>query len=566
MRLRLFSGAVVLLCVAPAFHAARQSEPQPGISGRVLSHDGSAVTAGSVTLLMSITGRVDAAIDRRGQFRVVPDGTGPRQLFISVPGHAPYRAIVHVPSSRAMALPDIMLSDATYFRARFATADGEQLAASALKLRSIDSDEGSILDPFGHLQQRGELDGTLTIGPLPAGRTLMAFDRPGYAQTRLRDVNVNGKQDLIDGGTITIAPGAQLNVDVVDAKGQAVPRHDVWLQDASQPSPLSFPMVRTNEEGRAVFDRLAAGRYRVSTQTPERCGPQHLTVSRLANVGSSGASRLRLVAGGRVAVRITSVVGPMSGRSVSLSPDAPGEPPWRLRIVDSMARRNMPIPAGSPQACGAITDNDGRITLTPFPPGPAIVKVRMFNSTYVTRATVPEGSGEIAIAVPDGMIPVRVINRANQSPLSAQIVWSAGGGRVEAGTTANGDALIEGAGAAGGTMTISAREFQTLEGAFAETPDTQQEIALLPAPSARLTVRVVNEAGDAVGAIVQLLPRGAADAPEFTAADPKGVAVFINVPAGPLQFSAHAAGFKTAAIRVAEEDRASITITLIRAQ
>ena len=127
--------------------------------------------------------------------------------------------------------------------------------------------------------------------------------------------------------------------------------------------------------------------------------------------------------------------------------------------------------------------------------------------------------------------------------------------------------MIEGAGAAGGTMTISAREFQTLEGAFAETPETQQEIALVPAPSARLAVRVGNDAGDAIGdAIVELLPRGAADAPEFTTTDSKGVATFMNVPEGPLQFSASAAGFKTAAIRVTEEDRASIAITLIRAQ
>jgi hypothetical protein len=539
----------------------------PGITGRVLSHDGSPVTGGSVTLLMSITGHIDAAIDRRGQFRIVPDGIGPRQLFISVPGHAPYRAIVTVPSSQVMALPDITLTEATYFRARFVTADGEQLAASGLRRQSIDSEGRSILDPLGHVQQHGELDGTLTIGPLPAGRTLLAFDRPGYAQTRLRDVTVNGTQDLIDGGTITIARGAQLHVDVVDAKGQAVPRHDVWLEDANQPSPLAFPPVRTNDAGRAVFDRLAAGRYRVSTQTPERCGAQQLTLSRLANVGGNGASRLRLVVGGRVAVRITSAVGPMFGRSVRLSPDSPAEAPWRLPILDSLARRGVPIPASSPPSCGAVTDNDGRITLTPFPPGPAIVKVRMFNSTYVTRVTVPDGSGEIVIDVPDGMIPVRVTNRANQSPLSAQIVWSAGGTRVEASTTANGDALIEGTGAAGGTMTISAREFQTLEGAFAETPETQQEIALVPAPSARLAVRVVNDAGDAIrDAIVQLLPRGAADAPEFTTTDSKGVAAFMNAPAGPLQFSASAAGFKTAALRVAEEDRASIAITLSRAQ
>ena len=554
-----------VLAVA-VLHAAQPAAP-PAITGRVLSHDGSPVSGGSVTLLTSTTSHVDAAIDQRGRFRIVPDATGPRQLFISVTGHAPYRAIVSVPSSRAMALPDITLDDATYFRVRFATGDGDQVATSALRLRSLDSDGFPIADPLGHVQQRSELDGTLTIGPLPAGRTLLAFDRPGFPQTRLRDVNVNSSQPLIDGGTITINKGAELHVDVLDAKGQPVPRHEVWLEDANQPSPLSFPVARTNEDGRAIFDRLAAGRYRVSTQTAERCGPQLLSVSRLVNVGTSGASRLRVVIGGRVAVRIRSAVLPMFGRSVRMSPDAPGDAPWRPRVFEMMARRGVTVPASSPPSCGGVTDNDGRLALAPFPPGPAIVHVRLFNSTYVTRVTVPEGGGEIVIDVPEGLIPVRVTNRASQAPISAQIVWSAGGARIEALATANGDALIEGAGAAGGTMTITAREFQTLEGAFAETPGTQQEIALVPAPSSRLIVHVVNESGDAVsGAIVQLLRRGPADAAEFAAADVKGVAAFLNVPEGPLQFSASAEGFTAAAVRVPEEQRASIRITLARAQ
>ncbi|HEX6162865.1 MAG TPA: hypothetical protein VFZ31_05855, partial [Vicinamibacterales bacterium] len=156
-------------------------------------------------------------------------------------------------------------------------------------------------------------------------------------------------------------------------------------------------------------------------------------------------------------------------------------------------------------------------------------------------------------------------DRVTQQPVSARITWAAGGGRVEASTTPNGDALIEGAGTAGGTMTITARGYQTVEGSFAETPDTQQEVALLPAPSDRLTVRMVSEAGEVVpGAVVQLMPRGAGDAARFVAADANGIAAFVQVPDGPLQFSAHHERFRPAALRVAEHERASIAITLVK--
>lgn len=562
---RMFYAVVLLLSIAAAPRALQPAAPEPGITGRVLAHDGAPVTSGTVTLALPMTGQVDAPIDRQGRFRILPDGVGERRLFISVPGHAPYRAEVDVPRSRSMALPDITLVEATYFRARFATENGEPLAASGLWRRALDSDGLSIGDPLGHVREQAETDGTITIGPLPGGRTLMAFNRPGLAQTRLRDLNVTGNQRVIDGGTITIRKGAELHVDVVDAQNQPVKRHEVWLEDANQPSPLSFQPVRTNDDGRAIFERLAPGRYRVSTQTVERCGPQKLSVSRLVTMGGTGSSRARLVIDGRVAIRVTSPAGPLFGRAVSVAPDGPPELPWQPRLGELLARARTNAGVNTQASCVGVTDHDGRLVLAPFPPGPAVVRVSLFNSALFAKVTVPEASGEIAIQVPDGFIPVRVTDRSTEQPVAARITWAAGGGRIEAATTPNGDALIEGAGNTGGTMTIAARGYQTLEGSFAETPDTQQEIALAPAPSERLTVRVVADSDDAIGgAVVQLLPRGAGDAARFTAADAKGIAAFLQVPEGPLQFSATQEGFKPAAIRVAEDQRASITITLSR--
>ena len=215
MSLRTLSAVVVLLSIAPAPRAAQLAAArEPGITGQVLTPDGSPVTQGNVLLMTSATGRVTAGIDRTGHFRIVPDGTGWQRLFISVPGFAPHRIDVTVPPSRIMTLPEITLLEATYFRARFVTPEGEQVAAGGLRRRSIDADGMSILDPLNHVREQAELDGSITIGPLPPGRTQLVFDRPAFAQTRLRDLNVNGKQPVMEGGTITIERGAQLHVDI----------------------------------------------------------------------------------------------------------------------------------------------------------------------------------------------------------------------------------------------------------------------------------------------------------------------------------------------------------------
>jgi hypothetical protein len=566
LSLRNQSVALLLLWLAQAPPAAQRVVVQPGITGLVLAPDGAPVTQGNVALMTSSIAQVTAAIDRTGHFRIVPDQPGLQRLFISVPGHAPYRANLTVPGSRRMALPDITLLEPTYFHARFVTADGEPLPAGGLRRRSIDSEGASIPDPLGHVREQPEPDGSITIGPLPPGRTLLAFDRPAFAQTRLRDVTVTGTRQTIDGGTTTIDRGAQLQVDILDGAGQPVPRHEVWIEDAVQPSPLSFMPVKTSAEGRAVFERLASGRYRVWTRTAERCGNQELTMTRMASTGGSGAARLRMVIGGRASLRITSVLGPVFGRNVHLSPETPPQPPWQMRFADYLPRARQAIVPTSASSCSGATDSDGRVVLAPFPPGPARLRVTLFNSSFTARLNVPEGGREMVIEVPDGLTPVKVIDQVSHDPVQAQVAWLGGGGRVETITNANGDALLEAVGTAGGTLTISARGYQTLEGSFDETPGTQQDVALTPLPLALVNVRVVNGDGEALaGAVIELLTRSLSDPAEFAAANANGMATFADVPPGQLQFSAHAEGFAPATVRIAENGRAAIVITLIRA-
>jgi len=518
------------------------------------------VTQGTVALMTSPGNVVTGTIDRTGHFRVVPDVTGRQRLLISVPGYAPHRVHVTVPQSRRIALPPITLHEATYFRARFVTPDGEPLAAGGLRRQSIDSDGLSIPDPLGHVRERIDDDGSVRIGPLALGRTLLAFDRPALAQTRLRDIDVNGTQPVIDGGTIVIAPPSRLEVEVVDSSGRGVPRHEVWIEDAIQPSPLGFAPGKTNDEGVAVFERLSPRRYRVWTRT-ERCNSQELSIARVV---SPGAGRVRLQIGGRAAIRVTSAPGPLMGRPVGASPDSPGQSPWQARFISFATR--TPSPQIASPSCSGATDRDGRVTLASFPPGPAQVRVQLFNSAYIARVSVPDSGREITVVVPDGLIPVRVTDRMSRQPIgSALVTWVGGGSRVQAATTANGDVLLEAAAAGGGTLTISAREYQALEGAFDETPETLQEVSLVRLPSAGMQVRVVSDEGKSLaGAIVELVSRRPGEAAEFVAADNRGIATFVGVTPGALQLNAYAEGFAPASVRVTDEGRAAIIIALTR--
>lgn len=556
----------ILLLAAPGDLSAQPAADPPSITGVVLDPDGRPVASGAVALITSSNSRVTAAITRHGEFRIAPDAVGRQALVIAAPGLAPYRANLDVPASRRMALPDIQLLQATYFRARFISSDGEPLGGT-LRRRSLDADGFSIPDPLDHVRERVDSDGTVTIGPLPPGRTLLAFDRSGWAQTRLPDAIVNGSQPLIDIGQIGIGAGGTLRVDVVDAVGAAVPDHNVWLEDAQQPSPLFFSPMKTDAQGRAEFTRLATGRYRVWTQTVERCGVQPLSVTRLVSAGGSGAAHTRLVIDGRARLRLTSSLGPLNGKSVMVSPEAPGQRPWQPQFNDPVMGR-MLATRTSPAGCQALSDGDGRISLSHFPPGAAEVRIPLINSLYFTRVNVPQSGAELVIEIPDGLIPVKTIDAATRVPIgNAVLQWTGGGSRVEAATNANGDALLEAVGVNGGTLTLSASGYETVEGSFAETPGTHQEVALERSPSSRVMVRVESPEGTPIaGAAVMLASSRAGDPIEIASSDAKGTASFANVPPGSLRLTAAAEGFAPAQHAIAPPDRASTTVTLKRDQ
>ena len=556
------SFALILLSIAAEPRAAQRAiADEPAITGEVLSPTGSPVTGGTVALTTFSINKIVATIDRAGHFRIVPESQSAQRLFIAVSGFAPYRAIVSPPPSGRITLPAITLSEATYVRARFVTVDGDPLGPGGLRRISLDSDGVPIPDPLNHTRQEVSSDGTVTIGPLPPGRMLWGFDLAPLAPTRLPDIAVGATQQVIDRGPIAIQPGTQLQVDIRDGQGQPVRQHSVSIDDAIQPSPLSYQPARTDANGRATFSRLGRGRYRVFARTVDPCGTQYLTVSRLVSAGSGNGPVTRMVIGGRASLRITTPLGALMARQVRLSPDVPNAPSLRPRFIEGAGRMVAIDPLAAP-FCVGVTDNDGRVALSSFPPGPAQLRVSLFNSTYLTRVTVPENGREIPVAIPDGLTPVRVIDRNTQQPVaSARAVWAGAGGRVEAQATANGDALLEAVGVSGGTLTISERGYQTLEGAFEQTPDTVQEVALTRLPPESLRVSVINTENQPIGnAIVTLL--GGGELVHFTATDARGIANFSGIGPGALSFTASADGYSPTTVQVPETARTSIQIAL----
>jgi hypothetical protein len=522
-----------------------------GVTGYVLAPDGTPVSSGTVAA--SGVGRATAAIDRTGHFRLI-SGSGRQQVMVTVPNLTPYRLSLTVPASRSLRLPVIRLSPAAYFRVRFVSPAGELIAAPQIRRRSFDVSGNSIADGLDErFLNTADADGAFAIGPLSQGIMALAVDNPFFAQTRLPDVKVDGMPKDIDGGTIVIETGALLHVDLVDQTGAAVPDHLVTIEDDLPRSPLVFRPVRTNQQGHATFERLAAGRYRVSTSASGPCGIQPpMPVTQVLAMPGSGAVETRLVAGVRATFRITSPLGPIKGVLISASPDAqPSPPPFGSR--------------SSGAACRGTTDADGRVTLTNFPPGPAHVDVPMGSSTFVRQVDVPRDGREMAVVVPDGFLAVRAVNALKNQPVAgATITWSGGGSRVEATATATGEALLGGVGTAGGTLAVSARGFDAVEEQLAEPPGVLHDVSLVPAATAAiLRPRVITTSGEPLpNAVVELVSANPGAVPHVAATNANGVAAFADVPSGSLQLTASADGFVTSWVRVGEERAAEIVLTL----
>jgi hypothetical protein len=254
--------------------------------------------------------------------------------------------------------------------------------------------------------------------------------------------------------------------------------------------------------------------------------------------------------------------GPVKGMVVSATPDNPASasPMLRGRGAPSLIALSL-----TTTRCRGTTDADGRVTLTSFPPGASDIAVHFANSLYVRRVEVPIGGGEVAVSVPDGFMPVRVINAVKHQPVPrAFVTWTIeGGGRSEATTTFIGDALLEGVGTRPGILTVTAPGFQPAEERLPEPPGILHDVALVPLPDTSLRVSVVTASGEALpNAVVEVAPQNSLWPPQLAVTDAKGFVTFPDAPASALRVMAIANGYVASTMRIARDNRAGTVMAL----
>lgn len=551
---------LLAVLVVPCLLVAQGAAEEPGISGYVLAPGDVPVSGGAVASMSPAAYPASTAIDRTGRFRIPVQRPGVVRVTVSVPGFTPYHFRVTVPASRTVRLPVIHLQPATHFRVRFVSPAGEPITSPVIRRLSFDGSGDPILETPGATRIETDADGTTRIGPLPHGTTALALDTPAYPQMRIPNVSVTGAEPLIDGGTIVVQPGATLQVDVLDASGMPVPGHEVVLEDLLPLSPLRFFPVRTNPAGRVVFERLAPGSYRVRMAAIGRCMGQALTLARTITVPVAGIVNTRIVAGGKATFRISSPTSPAKGVFVSARPDDPSSGPTTFLMAMGAPSRL------ASSACRGATDADGRVTLTSFPGGPSDIAVHFANSLYVRRLNVPIGGGEIAVSVPDGVLPVRVVNAVKREPVPrALITWTIeGGGRSEAAATILGEALLEGVGTKAGILTVTAPGFQTVEERLSEPPGLIHEVALVPLTETGLRVRVVTASGENVsGSVVEAAPLNPLFPPHVAVTDASGAIAFPDDPPGSLRLAAFANGYVASTVLMSQDHRAAGALMML---
>jgi hypothetical protein len=558
--LALLAGLVV-----PCVLVAQGAADEPGISGYVLAPGDVPVSGGTVASV-SLASNSSTAIDRSGRFRIPVERVeraGVLRVTVNVPGLTPYHFSVTVPASRTLRLPAIHLEPATYFRVRFVSPAGEPITSPVIRRLSFDGSGGPILEAPNSNTIGLDTDGATRIGPLPHGVTALALDTPPFAQTRLPNVSITGGEPLLDGGTIVVQAGSTLQVDVLDASGMPVPGHEVLLDDLLPLSPLRFLPVRTNAKGRASFERLAAGRYRVRTAAIGRCVTQELSLARTVTVPAAGTVNTRIYVSGQATFRVSSPTGPATRVVVAAQPDNP--PSASPALVMGRGVAFLIATSLTSSRCRGTTGADGRVTLTSFPPGPSDIAVHFANSLYVRRLDVPIGGREIAVSVPDGILPVRVVNASTHEPVpQAFVKWTIeGGGRSEAVATILGDAMLEGVGTKAGILSVTAPGFQSVEERLPEPPGVTHDVALVPLSETRLRVRVVTASGEGVpSAVVELTPQNPLLGRQLDVTDRTGFVRFPDAPPGNVRLTAFANGYVASTLRTPEDYRADAVLTL----
>ena len=563
--------AVVAALACP--HAARAG----GIAGRVLSRDARPVARAVVAARRIEPGGYGRAsdpgdavsTDHNGAFEFRDLAPGLYTVTFRAPGYSAERVRVEVPGSFSITLPAIRLPIESYARARFVSAAGSPVLVNRVVGRSFDAGGVPLPDARDEWTPTAAgADGSMKIGPLPRGVTMLGIDMPGVARTRLPDVRVSGDVPLVDLGTIVVARGANLQVRVLDSSGAPQANAHVTVVDTAALTPFQIPDALTDAEGRAMFDRLPRGTYRLIAEGGDPCGPGTPGAERVVEVPAQGRRDETLVVGGaRVTLEVTREGAALAGIPIVLEPEraAPRWPSWwptpsrpvreAPRYFDRLRSR-----------CSGSTDGEGRLGMSNVPFGPARVTVHLANASWSRVASIPIGGRLLRVDVPARAVSLRVVRADTGAPVAAaEVGWDSAQGSVRARATETGDVLLDGVPQGAGTFSVTAAGFVPIERELGALPDGPQELGLTRLAPPFVLVRVSDADGAPIeNAVVYLDLQDGADDDAAAPTDPHGVARFdVRRPAA-VQVTAWASGYArastSAALRQDADDAIAITL------
>jgi hypothetical protein len=552
--------------------SARSQAPEidlRGVHGYVLTADGLPVASGAVHFERPGT-TVEAAIGPNGRFQISPPVAGSYDVRVSAPDHMSRRLTVTVPRSGGLLLPPIRLTPASYVRLRVVGPRGEPLATPRI-IRESYTITGNPMagEPGDRGSDRVDEDGTVTIGPLPRGVTVLTLDSAPYARTRLPDVRVTGDHALIDAGTVRVDRGTTLEVLVVDEADTPVPYHDVILDSGAARSPTRLTLERTDSRGIVTFDRLTAGQYDLHARGVHRCQGWWQSVKAGIDVPAANRIRRRFQIGGVVfTVRATTGGAPLSATRLAIAQDAimPAMAAWLRTPIGSPTLRQRLLQRAMGSECAGATGSDGRVSLTRAPQGVSRVSVLLANSSWSREISVPGRPAEVAVEIPTVILPVHVLSGA--APVGgATVTWTAAGGYVTATTTPTGDALLEGVDEGGGVLSVRAPGFLPYERRLPAPPGVHHQVSLVREPDTALRVQTLTEQGVPLSdAVIELLPRDPMEDPQVMTTDREGIGLFTVVAAGDFRIEARADGYARAAasVHVPKDDGKPLALTLRR--
>jgi hypothetical protein len=536
------------------------------VSGRLLSAHGLAIATGAASAR-----RVEAdpddepatvvATDPEGAFHFLDLPAGRYVVTLRATGHTAQRLRIDVPHAASVALPPIQLSPECHVRARFVSPAGSPVQVTRVVGRSFDLRGAPLSDARGEWTPVAVEDGgTVLIGPLQRGITVLGIDVPGLARTRLPDVRVSGADAIIDVGTVVVTRGADLQVRVVDASGAPQEHVRVRAVDTAPLSLVGLVHGETNAEGIVSFDRLGRGTYRLVADGDFPCGRSAPRAERLVDIPAEGARQERLVIGGAaVTIRVTRQGAPVSGAPVTLEPVRPTtrRPAW-LASASWAGPDVAPYAEWTRTYCTGPTDGEGRVALSNVPFGPTRVTVALPSASWSTVVSIPIGGRAFRVDVPGEAVAVRVSRDDTGAPVpDADVGWEGTLGTVRARATAAGDALLDAVARAPGRLNVTAEGFRPHERDLHAFPDGPLEVRLTPAPSPQVVVRVSDSGGTPIpNAVVYVDLQDGAEDDAAATTGPDGEARFEVQRPNAVRVTAWAPGYTRASIAVALRDAA----------